>query len=178
MTKPIETERLILRKFEPVDVEDVFSNWASDEEVQTGYGEPVYTTREAVAALLQEYIQKDESEPTCRWAMIEKESGACIGQIAFFLMNERNRFAEIEYCVGRAFQRRGYATEATRAVVEYGFTELHLHRVQICCRENNPESRRVIEKCGFHYEGALRGFFRIGEEYHDRLYFSFLEGEV
>jgi len=55
-TETINTERLILRKFESSDVESVFNNWASDPEVQLNYGEPVYSTTGEVKALLEKYI--------------------------------------------------------------------------------------------------------------------------
>jgi len=55
-TETINTERLILRKFESSDVESVFNNWASDPEVQLNYGEPVYSTTGEVKDLLEKYI--------------------------------------------------------------------------------------------------------------------------
>ena len=66
-------------------------------------------------------------------------------------MKNQQRFAEIEYCIGSAFQRCGYATEATNAVIRFGFEKAELHKIQICHRSNNLPSKRVIEKCGFKF---------------------------
>ena len=176
-TRPIETQRLLLRRFTPQDCEAVFRNWASDEQVQSLYSEPVYETPEAVRGLLARYIAAYESDDVYRWAMIEKERGDCIGQIAFFLVDSKNRFAEIEYCVGRAFQNNGYATEATKALMAYGFEQIGLHKIQICTKTINAPSKRVIEKCGFTYEGTLRDYFYTDKGYIGRLYFSMLESE-
>ncbi len=176
-TQTIETERLILRRFEYSDTDAVFANWASDEQVQKMYSEPVYETKEAVKELLGNYIGRYESDDYYRWAVILKESGECIGQIAYFFVDTKNHFAEIEYCIGAAFQGRGLATEAAKAVIVYGFEKIDLHKVQICCKEINPKSRRVIEKCGLTYEGMLRDYFYMDGKYIGRLYFSVLRDE-
>ena len=176
-TKTVETQRLILRRFRHADNASVLKNWASDAHLQAMYSEPVYPDLEAVDGLLARYIAGYEKPDYYRWAIIEKECGECIGQIAYFLVDSKNHFAEIEYCVGAAFQCRGYATEATKAVIAYGFDSMNLHKVQICTKTINVPSRRVIEKCGFTYEGTLRDYFYMDGEYVGRHYFSILRSE-
>lgn len=179
-TKTIETERLILRKFKAEDVDSVFKNWAADEKVQSMYREPVYATKEAVKKLIEEnYIADYEKKNSYRWAVISKENNECIGQIAFYLVDENNNFAEIEYCIGCEFQGRGYATEASKAVIKYGFEEMNLHKVQISHMDINNKSKRVIEKCGFKFEGICRDFFynKNDDQYISRVYYSILRKE-
>lgn len=176
-TNTIETERLILRRFEFEDNESMRRNWISDEKIQSMYSEPVYSTAEEVKELLDKYIGSYERDDYYRWAIVEKASGECIGQIAYFLVDSKNHFAEIEYCIGAAFQRRGYATEAAKAVIAYGFDRINLHKVQICTKTINKPSKRVIEKCGLTYEGTLRDYFYMNGEYVGRLYFSVLRDE-
>lgn len=107
-----------------------------------------------------------------------KASGECIGQIAYFLVDSKNEFAEIEYCIGTAFQKKGYATEACKAAIKYGFEKIGLHKVQICVRPANTPSRKVIEKCGFTYEGTLRDYFKMPDgSFEGRMYFSILQEE-
>lgn len=176
-TCTIETERLLLRRFSYSDCKDMLKYWIADENVQTSYGEPVYQTETEVNTLLDKYIGNYEHNDFYRWAVIETASGSCIGQIAFFLVDSKNHFAEIEYCIGTEFQQRGYATEAAKAVIRYGFEAIRLHKVQICHRSNNLPSKRVIEKCGFTYEGTLRDYFYIDGKYFDRLYYSIIRDE-
>ena len=176
-TTAIETERLLLRRFEYSDDDTMLKYWIADERIQSMYSEPVYTTKEAVKELLDEYISSYEKEDYYRWAIILKETGECIGQIAYFLVDSKNHFAEIEYCIGSAFQCRNYATEATKAVIRFGFEKMNLHKVQICTKEINVPSKRVIEKCGFTYEGILRDYFYMNGTYTGRLYFSMLQNE-
>ena len=176
-TAQIETERLILRKFEYTDDENMLKYWISDPEVQSLYSEPVYSTKEEVKELLEKYISSYDKSDYYRWAVILKETNECIGQISYFLVDNNNNFAEIEYCIGSLFQRKGFATEATKAIIKYGFDKMNLHKVQICHKSINMSSRKVIEKCGFVYEGTLRDFFYENGEYIDRLYYSILKDE-
>lgn len=176
-TQTIETERLLLRRFCFSDCEGVCKNWAGDKLVQSMYHEPVYATIEETKQLLENYINSYEKQDYYRWAVILKEEDTCIGQIAFFLVDNNNMLCEIEFCVGRAYQNKGYITEATKAVIAYGFEKVNFNRIQITHREANNASKRVIEKCGFTYEGALRKFFYRDGKFYDRLYYSILKND-
>ena len=176
-TKTIETERLILRRFEYTDDTAMLKYWVADEKIQSLYSEPFYSTKEEVKELLDKYIDSYEKPDYYRWAIIDKNCGECIGQIAYFLVDNKNHFAEIEYCIGSEFQCRGYATEATKAIIAFGFDKINLHKVQICTKTINQPSKRVIEKCGFTYEGTLRDYFFMNGEYVGRHYFSILRSE-
>ncbi len=176
-TQEIETDRLLLRPFLLSDAQSVLNNWAGDEAVQKMYGEPVYKTTEEVRDLLEKFVNAYRSDIYFRWAVVEKQSGECIGQIAYFLVDESGSWGEIEYCIGRAYQGKGYATEATKAVIRYGFEKIGFNKVQICVRPSNIKSEKVIEKCGFEYEGTLRDYFFIDGKYEGRMYFSILKNE-
>ena len=178
-TSEVTTERLQLRRFGSDDADSVYRNWAGDPDDQLNYGEPVYKTKEDVSGLLDQYICKYDQPYYFRWAIIEKSSGECIGQIAYFLVDAKNEFAEIEYCIGVPYQGKGYATEACREIIRYGFDRIGLHKVQICCRTTNLKSKRVIEKCGFTYEGTLRDYFKMNEnDFEGRMYYSILQDEA
>lgn len=174
----LETNRLILRRFELPDAESVYRNWAGDEQVQNDYGEPVYKTLESTIELLKRYIASYDNAEAYRFGIFLKcEPDNCIGQIAFFIVGSKNEFCEIEYCIGRKYQNQGYITEAVKVITAYGFDEVGFNRIQVSCRHVNIPSKRVIEKCGFTYEGTLRQYFNHLGEFHDRLYYSMLKEE-
>lgn len=176
-TQTIETERLILRKFAFTDADDMLMYWISDPLVQFLYGEPIYVNHQELAEPLGKYISSYEKMDYYRWAVILKETNKCIGQVAFFLVDSKNHFGEIEYCIGRNFQKKGFATETTKAVMKYGFETINFHKIQICHREGNTASQKVIQKCGLKYEGMLRDFFYRDDQYFGRLYYSTLKEE-
>jgi Acetyltransferases, including N-acetylases of ribosomal proteins len=176
-TQTINTERLLLRPFRYTDDDDMLAYWISDQKIQSLYSEPTYTTKEEVRELLEKYISSYEKADYYRWAIIEKESNICIGQIAIFLVNDKNHFCEIEYALGSKFHRKGFATEAVKAILKFSFNEVNFHKVQVCHKEGNIASQGVIKKCNFTYEGTLRDFFYVDGKYIDRLYYSLLKEE-
>jgi RimJ/RimL family protein N-acetyltransferase len=77
------------------------------------------------------------------------------------------RHAEIGYWVGRPYWGQGYATEAARRMVAFGFQELNLYRIYASYFTDNPASRRVMEKAGMRYEGTLRQHYLRFDHFHD-----------
>ena len=177
-TKTIETERLILRRFEYSDIDSMLRNWIADEQTQWDYGEPSYETPEAVRELFdKKYVVSYSRDDYYRWAVIEKKSKEYIGQIAYFSVDTENQHGEIEYVIGSSFQGKGYATEMTKAVIAFGFDKIHFNRIEIDCRTENEASRRVIEKCGLTYEGVFRDFFWRKDHFEGRRVYSVLKNE-
>ena len=77
-----ETERLLCRPFRRSDAEDMLRNWAADPDIQTEYGEPVYTDIAQVNELLDQYISPAGEKSRYRWAIIEKASGENMGGLS------------------------------------------------------------------------------------------------
>lgn len=151
--------------------------WVSDPGIQSLYSEPTYTTTDEVRELLEKYISSYDKADYYRWAIIEKASDICIGQIAIFLVDNKNHFCEIEYALGSKFHRKGYASEAVRSILDFCFKKVNFHKVQVCHKAGNLASQGVIRKCNFTYEGTLRDFFFVDGEYVDRLYYSMIKDE-
>ena len=161
-TKTINTLRLVLRRFEAGDLEDMLRNWVSDPAVQTEYGEPVYSGPAEAQKLLDGYIRGYGSDSFYRWAVTERSSGQNIGQIAFCRVYEDIRTAEIEYCIGTAFQGRGYAGEALSAVISYTFDTTDFCRLEAYHRAENKKSGRVLEKSAMKKTGNVERFRQQG----------------
>ncbi len=161
-TRTIDTPRLLLRRFEAGDLRNMLENWASDPAVQIEYGEPVYSTVQEAEGLLNKYISGYSSDSFYRWAVIEKESGRNIGQIAFCRVYEELRTAEIEYCIGTVFQGRGYAGEALSAVIGHIFTNTDFQRLEAYHRAENTRSGRVLEKSAMYITDNVERFRQQG----------------
>lgn len=160
----IETQRLLLRQFRLADSADLLELWIADPAVQSEYGEPVYETVDAVEGLLNKWIAGYESSTFYRWAMIEKESGRCIGQIAFCRVYEDCCAAEIEYCVSAQRWGRGYAGEALQAVIDHIFENTDFSWLEAYHRVENEKSGRVLQKSSMTVTDNVERFRRAGEE--------------
>jgi ribosomal-protein-alanine N-acetyltransferase len=89
----------------------------------------------------------------------------------------RDRRAELGYWLGADAWGNGYATEAARAIVDWGFRELDLHRVYAQVLSGNVASCRVLEKLGMEREGVRRAHVRKGRAYHDIVLYASLRDE-
>lgn len=107
-----------------------------------GWHEP-YTEEEEI-----QWVRKKREERLPVFSMLEKESGAFIGNIE--LMHPTGREGELGIAITAEKQDRGYGTEAVSALVRYGLERLGLQRVVLRTDPGNARAIRVYEKCGFH----------------------------
>ena len=90
------------------------------------------------------------------FAIERRADGALVGAISLRVEHEHAR-AELGYWVGVPYWNHGYATEAARATVDWGFRHLPVQRVFAWHFTTNPASGRVLQKLGMRHEGRLRG---------------------
>lgn len=96
-----------------------------------------------------------------------------IGMSVVPLMN----WGEIGYWLLERFEGRGLITRACRAMTDFAFREMKLHRVALCADPGNRRSRAVAERLGFVQEGVLREAAQTGLGYHDVVYYAILDRE-
>lgn len=98
------------------------------------------------------------------FAVTRSEDGALVGVVALVHLDRTHRCAEIGYFVGKQHWGNGYATDAVRQTLAFGFRKLHLHRIVAKTDSANARSRRVLENNGFRREGLCRkAHLRFGE---------------
>ena len=159
----LSTERLLLRKMEPRDAEDMF-DYASRPEVTRfllwrEHPDLLYTRR-YISYVIDRYRAGDFFD----YAVVHRNSGRMIGTCGFARLDMKNRTGEIGYVINPRYCGRGYATEAARAVIAMGFSELELLRIEARYMENNLASARVMQKCGMTFEGILHSAMRIKDK--------------
>lgn len=159
-TISFETSRLICRRFNSEDYEDMFRNWAANPNIQYEYGEPVYTDISQVKNLLAKYIEGYKNLDFYRWAIIEKMSSQNIGQIAFCKVYSDCNIAEIEYCIGEQFWGNGYAGEALAGLIDFTFRSTEFLKLEAYHRSENTKSGRVLEKSKMHITDTVERFIR------------------
>ncbi len=175
-TKPIQTERLLLRRFTVKDAKAMFENWANDERVTRFLSFLPHGKVEVTKALLEDWCAAYEKDSTYNWAI--EFDGTVIGSISVVDFNARSERAAIGYCMGFDYWNKGIMTEAAKAVIDYLFAEVGVNRVEISHAVKNPGSGRVAQKCGLQYEGTRREYFKSSTgEFLDIAHYAILRSD-
>jgi ribosomal-protein-alanine N-acetyltransferase len=170
------TDRLILREFVEDDWRAVHA-FLSDPEVSR-YVPFQPPTEEETREEIRKAIDGQRAQPPqYDFALVLRSTGTLIGLCRLTMRPDELRQAELLYLLNRHYWGRGYATEAVRAVLGYGFEELGLHRVYATCRPANVASSRVMEKVGMQREGHLRRHRWMKGTWQDSLLYAILEDE-
>jgi RimJ/RimL family protein N-acetyltransferase len=145
---PIETERLRLRRSVPEDAETI-SAYRSDPEVHRQQGWE-RTDPEGVRADIEEMAGRAAGEPGgwVQFSVEERESGRLVGDVGLSPADGEPGVIKVGYTIDPAFQRRGYATEAVGALVDFAFERLDADVVRAYADADNTASIRVAERVG------------------------------
>ena len=152
----IETERLILRRFTEEDIEPSYRNWTSDARVTEFLRWPTHEKIAVTEHVLHNWIENYSDASFYQWAIVPKESGEPIGTISVVGINEKTEAVHIGYCIGSRWWHRGYTSEAFFGIISFFFDEVKALRIESQHDPNNPNSGKVMKKCGLTYEGTWR----------------------
>lgn len=177
-TQRLETDRLVLRRYTRADAAAMYKNWASDAEVTKYLMWPTHTSQEISQSIIEEWISQYSNENYYHWAVILKDNGdEPIGDIAVANMKEDISMAHIGYCIGRAWWHKGITSEALSAVMDFLFDIVDVNRIEAIHDPRNPNSGRVMIKCGMKYEGTMRSSDWNNQGICDACYYALLKSE-
>lgn len=156
--KTIETDRLILRKFNIKDINDVYNNWGTDSNCNKFLPWELHKNLDETKELVINWIQKysDMETKKINWAIELKENHEVIGAIDVLHIKPEDKRCGIGYCIGSKFWNNGYTTEALKVLINYLFTELDFNLIEADHYEKNPSSGRVMQKAGMKKDAVLR----------------------
>lgn len=170
----IKINRYILRKLEISDYLDVYE-----------YGSDSLTTRflswgpyvditdayESVKFILN---NRDIKGYCCVYAIVDSKINKMIGSIDFHTYDPYFNSGEIGYVLSRDYWNRGIITEAVKKIISLGFELLNFDKIIIGHTDVNFQSKRVIEKCDFHYDYTLygKGLDKYNNEIRNIIYYS------
>lgn len=154
--KTMQTERLLLRRWEESDAEDLF-RYARDPDVGPVCGWPPHQDVEESLSVIRNVL----SGPEC-YAVCLKEDRKAIGCIELRLngrtdMTDRDDECELGYWLGKPFWGRGVMPEAAKEIIRHAFEDLGMEKVWCGYYDGNLKSRRCQEKCGFRYQWTTEG---------------------
>ena len=148
-TQPIETERLILRRFVEDDAQAMFENWASRLDNLTYVTWDPHPNVDFTKSSIRTWVASYDNPNYYKWAICLKENpNHVIGDISLVSMDEENSSCEVGYIIGMDYWGRGIMTEALKAVLSYCLDEIRFKEVNACYASLNPASGRVMEKAG------------------------------
>lgn len=176
-TTTIETKRLILRRFQKEDATPMFRNWASDSEVTRFLTWQPHPNTDVTKQVIESWIGGYSDPRNYSWAIEWKESAETIGSISAVKVNDETQSVTIGYCIGRAFWGKGVTSEALRALIAFFFEEVEASCVNACHDPRNPNSGKVMRKCGMTYEGTWRAGGVNNQGICDESWHSILKAE-
>jgi RimJ/RimL family protein N-acetyltransferase len=157
----LETERLILRELYPDDAEDMM-RLHSHPEVQRFTGDGIITSSDGIRKKIEEKMYDYKTYGYGRWATILKDGDQFVGWSGLAYLPEFDEI-DVGYRFLPEYWGKGLATEAARAILDYGFNNLHLDRIVGIAMKGNKASIRVLEKAGMKFE-KYAPYFPEGED--------------
>jgi [ribosomal protein S5]-alanine N-acetyltransferase len=171
----LHTERLTLREFVESDWRSVLAYQRDPRYLR--YYEGDDRTESDARAFVQRFLDQQAEVPRIKVQLAITLDGVVVGNVGLRRQSEAARVADLGYELAPERWGRGYATEAARAMLDWGFRELDLHRVWAHCLAENVASARVLEKLGMRGEGRLRRHEQLKGRWWDVLHFGILREE-
>ena len=154
-TITLETERLILRRFELEDAEQMYNNWATDPLCNRYLSWELHKSVEETRSFIQKCIE-DYDQGSYKWVVELKDTKELIGSISAVHISKKDLNCEIGYCYGSKYWGNGYGTEALKRVIEFFLNDCNLYLIEARHISGNPASGRVMEKAGMKKEAVLK----------------------
>lgn len=177
-TQRLETDRLILRRYVNEDAAAMYKNWASDNEVTKFLMWPTHSSQEVSQGVIEDWVNQYSDDNYYHWAIVLKDNGdEPIGDIAVVDMKENISMVHIGYCIGRSWWHQGITSEALKAVMDFLFDVVDVNRIELRHDPRNPNSGKVMKKCGMKYEGTLRSSDWNNQGVCDACYYALLKSE-
>jgi [ribosomal protein S5]-alanine N-acetyltransferase len=152
----LTTDRLILREVVATDAPDVFV-FRSDPEVQKYNSEPMQAVAEA-ADLITQLQQGYNEQRSITWGITLRDENRVLGLCSIHQWDRYHKRAEIGYDLAQSHWGLGIGTDAVGAIMQFGFEQLQLHRIEAYTIIDNFASVRLLEKLGLQLDGVRREY--------------------
>lgn len=174
----LRTRRLVLRQVTMKDAPWYFEHFNTKEIVEgQDHGGP-RDLNEARAELKLYFLDNFRRRSGVRWGITLKGDDKLIGSAGFYKWIQPERYqAEMGYDLNPAFWGMGIMAEALGAIIQYGFDQMGLHRIEVLISHHNKRSQTLIRRLGFKREGVLRDHYFVEGRFSDDVIFSLLKEE-
>ena len=176
MKYPIKTERLIIRLAEPEDAESIFSYRSdfAENKYQGWFPDSVEEVRDYISNMP---ATMDIANICFQFTIILADENRLIGDMGISFTNHNNMQAELGCTLHKDYQKKGYATEALKAIVDYLFGTLDKHRIIASVDPRNTASIQLIERLGFRKEAHFKESYYLRGDWVDDIIYVQLKTE-
>lgn len=171
----LKTQRLDLREFALDDYSDLH-RMGSNPDVRRYMGRPINTEQDT-EEWVNHALENREETPRKEYQFVVILDSQFIGACDFNVHSWEREEGEVGYMLDTPYWGKGYATEISKELIRFGFTELGMHRIIAKCDSRNTASFRVMEKCGMKREAELRDYRKTETGWSNRLIYSILKHE-
>ncbi|MCJ7700103.1 MAG: GNAT family N-acetyltransferase [Anaerolineales bacterium] len=158
-----ETKNLILRRMHCADAGALFEILA-DEEVTEFYDDDAFSDISQASDQIEAWENGFKNKRCIRWGITRKGEGYLLGSCGYYGFQPWYQRASIGYELGRDSWRQGIMTEALRAMIDFGFGDMGLNRIEAVVMPGNTASLKMLEKLGFRKEGLLGEYEKWGSK--------------
>ncbi len=170
--KNIETQRLILRKINRNDLDQIYENWASDKITNEYLTFKYHETKEQTKKMIDFWLNRYD-KGGYEWCVELKETHQVIGIISGDT-SYKYKCVEISYSIGSKYFNKGYTTEAIRGVIDYFFGECDFNVIEAVIPSKNIASVKLAENCNMKKEAVLKNRYKnkVTNEINDLYIYS------
>jgi len=172
----INTERLLLRRVEKSDVNEIFFLRSDKNVLQYLDTIPVATIAEA-ASWIERMNDLGKNNDAVTWAITLKQDNMLAGTICFWNITKEHYRAEIGYALHPKHQGKGIMQEAMTAILDYGFTIMKLHSIEANVNPNNSSSIKLLKRNNFIREGFFKENYFYDGKFFDSAIYSLISPE-
>jgi len=174
----IKTGRLLLRPPCTED-ENEFYRLMSDSNLTRFLTWEPHTSIETTKALIKNLIDSQQNDKGYHWCVCLNDE--IIGLVSLIDVKRKIRTwmlnrAELSYWIGTNFQGKGYATEACKGIINFGFSMLDFHKIVVAHVAENIESRSICNKLNFTQYSHEHDAFRKNGKWNDLIWYEKMEG--
>lgn len=175
----IETERLLIKPYEKGDLDECFK-LMQDKELFRYLNMDVMSLeeyKELFRWLIDCYEVSFDKDFKYSFNITLKESGAHIGWCGIGGAEFNHNQKEIFYLIGKDYWRKGYAKEASEALLDYGFNVMGLKEITALCKPDNIASKKVLENIGLKFRYTMKGLPEEFDFYNGEFFYSLTKEE-
>jgi [ribosomal protein S5]-alanine N-acetyltransferase len=170
----LQLQRLRLREITLSDAPAILAIH-SDSKLMKWFGIDLFTDLVAAEKLIESFSKLRETPNLgIRWGIELLERQGLVGTCGFFGWNQNWRKCSIGYVLAESAAGQGYMSEALRAAVQWGWSEMNLNRIEAQVHQENGASVKSLERLGFKYEGLSRQVGYWDGKHHDLCQYSLL----